>query len=123
MINQESMQVKIQENLNSIMGDCTYIFSDGTAIKIGYCTAPSRLTHRRRALQCGNPREIKLVGGFLSNIELELHHEFSDFRLMGEWFDLIVLSKLIFRKGFLYPKELREAFRKSPNHNPMSFLK
>jgi len=85
----------------------TYIISDGTAIKIGkidtklysvsYC-----MKSRLKSLQTGNPRKLRILGGFRSDIETSLHRRFKDFRLHGEWFENCIAFKIFETRGYLH---------------------
>lgn len=60
-----------------------------TPIKIGVA---KDITRRRRALQTGNPLELRLLGWIVSDddfgLERELHQWFEHQRARGEWFDI-----------------------------------
>jgi len=63
----------------------TYIMVDGNGFyKIGKSFYPNK---REKTLQSESPN-IKLIGVCDSDIEQELHDEFNQFRIRGEWFDL-----------------------------------
>ena len=55
-------------------------------VKIGHTS--SNLMERVRALQLGNPLELKLIGSIdgTPGIERALHKKFSEFNMRGEWF-------------------------------------
>lgn len=56
-------------------------------VKIGYSYSP---TTRMKALQCGHPRPLQLLGtiyGYRAE-EAALHRKFKQYRLHGEWFQL-----------------------------------
>lgn len=60
-----------------------YFVSDGEFIKIGKAVSvPIRL----KALQCGSPRKLTLLGTRNDVEEYEVHALFSKFRVRGEWF-------------------------------------
>jgi hypothetical protein len=63
-----------------------YFISDGTAIKIGVSTDPSR---RVKGLQTSHHRQLQVLatipGGYEK--EAELHGIFASTRLAGEWFE------------------------------------
>ena len=73
----------------------TYILSDGTAIKIGNTQNHLNLFNRIKSFQTGNPRKIKIIGGFVTDIETELHRKYDGFRLKGEWFENVILTDLM----------------------------
>ncbi len=60
----------------------------GGPIKIGYVEKEDGLWQRMRALQCGNPYPLvfRMVVEGTRDQEQELHREYGDLRLAGEWF-------------------------------------
>jgi hypothetical protein len=66
-----------------------YIITDGEFCKIGRSFAPER---RRKQLQSGYPRELKLLFGYrvadAIRIEADLHRAFSTQHARYEWFTL-----------------------------------
>lgn len=87
----------------------TYVLSDSTALKIG--NTRGNVKDRIKKLQVGNPRNIRLIGGFHGNFETELHHKFSGFRLRGEWYENIILTDLMLEYTFLYKEDFLELLR------------
>lgn len=65
-------------------GSHTYLIFDGEFLKVGQSKNPRR---RVEAIKTGNPRNVRLLaelcGGFR---EAELHREFRELRVAGEWF-------------------------------------
>lgn len=89
----------------------TYILSDTTAIKIGKTGSYNSLKNRIKDLQCGNPRKIRIIGGFYIDIELELHRKYSGFRLFGEWFENTIIFKLMEDLRFRYKEDFKKLLR------------
>ena len=85
----------------------TYIISDGTAIKIGKTNTSFSLRKRLIRLQTGNPRTLRLIGGFNKDIETNLHREFKAFRLYGEWFENSIIFKIMEKEGFLHKRDFK----------------
>jgi len=92
----------------------TYLLSDTTAFKIGRTRGLFNLKNRIKDLQCGNPRKIRLIGGFKNDIELELHRKYSAFRLHGEWFENSIILEVFKEKGFLYKEDFSEILCADP---------
>lgn len=69
----------------------TYVLAsspyDGWA-KIGRTAAGNNPRLRMRACQTGNPRKLTIRAVWDVDAEALLHHTYSDFRGMGEWFAL-----------------------------------
>ena len=95
----------------------TYILSDTTAIKIGKTKGLLALKNRVKKLQCGNPRKIRIIGGFHIDIETELHRKYSGFRLWSEWFENIIILKIFEEVGFLYKGDFLELLRAETETN------
>ena len=72
--------------LNKITNKKTYLIKDlGTGFyKIGFSNNPIK---REKTLQSEKPN-IKMIKIFDKNIEKELHFNYKDFRVRGEWFNL-----------------------------------
>lgn len=75
-----------------------YLLSDGEYVKIGYSKNPKK---RRKAVQSGNPRQIKLVAkkevagrNRALAIEQSLHKQYGKYRKVGEWFCGSILDEL-----------------------------
>ena len=65
----------------------TYLITDGLAYKIGITRDKEEFNNKRlRQLQNGNPRKLTLLLWSERDIELHVHHEFIEDRLIGEWF-------------------------------------
>lgn len=64
----------------------------GGSVKIGYA---SDITKRIKTLQTGFPETLIIVKSFPGNIDDEgnIHQEFKDFRIRGEWFEPMVLER------------------------------
>lgn len=65
-----------------------YFISDGEFVKIGYTEGSAE--DRRKALQTGNPKPLKVVGTMSGDqsLEFNLHSQFSEHRVSGEWFKM-----------------------------------
>lgn len=75
-----------------------YIMTDGIYVKVG---RSSDVLQRIRAIQSGNPREIKPVVAFgpmdrreSAAFETEMHRAMKKTRVSGEWFDCSLESAL-----------------------------
>lgn len=72
------------------MNGWIYLITDGEAVKIGLTTAS--VEKRNSQHQTGNPRKIETIYQFWADdvhaVEAELHQQFADKRLSGEWFSL-----------------------------------
>lgn len=77
-----SWEFTIREEMGNV-----YLITDGTYIKIGYSLNP---VGRMKQIQTGNPHELTMVAYFPGDQTLEkhLHEQYSDKRIIGEWFDL-----------------------------------
>lgn len=69
-----------------------YFISDGEYIKIGQTT---NLKKRLGGLQCANARRLTVLHtiesedvDYIANLEYNLHNIFSEYRVVGEWFNL-----------------------------------
>ena len=64
------------------------------AIKIGYSANPEK---RLSELQTGNPDKLLLLGTIRGNVDVEaqLHAQFVQHRLEGEWFSGDVIEKVL----------------------------
>jgi len=87
---------------------CVYFISDGTYVKIG---ATTDVESRLKALQVGNPRELRILSVIPTDdpyaLEAILHNRFADKQVNQEWYDL----KKEFTKTsvkYLKPKEIEE---------------
>lgn len=63
----------------------TYLVADGDCVKVGLFTE-GRLADRLAQLQTGNPRKLKVLAIFESNIEKLCHYEFEHLNVLNEWF-------------------------------------
>lgn len=95
------------------MTDYVYFIGNSEAVKIGYT---NNLHTRLHSIRTGNPQSIELLAHFeSSNVvddEKQLHHEFRDFRMNGEWFKCNV--KLDFVIKFL------KSYDSNPNANHLA---
>ena len=68
--------------------DSLYIAWDSLYINIGYCRRPADIGKKLKALQAGNPHEIKVLGVMEGGISIEraLHERFKLLRGRGKWF-------------------------------------
>lgn len=113
-------------------------------VKIGFTGGDPNV--RLRALQCGSPVTLELVGYFAATEEVEkaLHATFNEMRLFGEWFDLhgklrdfvgsfcstpggtvdeqeleTILAETIFFMGTPYPWFSQEEWCATANHEAL----
>jgi len=81
-----SIEVKNTKKISNVL----YLITDGIYTKIGIAT--KNATRRLKQCQTGNPKKLWIeFEVFITNareIEAKLHKEYSDKRLMGEWFKL-----------------------------------
>ncbi len=69
------------------MARWTYFIQSGVdgPIKIGF-TSKEDPQERLRDLQTGNPEQLHLIAIIAGNVERELHEQFKNDRISGEWF-------------------------------------
>lgn len=61
----------------------TYIIKGGHKVKIG---VSKNVPERLKQLQTSRSMELRVIHVFNGNLEKELHKQFADYRLKGEWF-------------------------------------
>ena len=105
---------------NTTLDGIVYFVTDGNFVKIGLSNSNS-FKSRISGIQTGNAMPIRILFCYRMRseetawVESYLHHYFSEFRLMGEWFnikDFIVGGKSAARKlrQYVMEKQEREAF-------------
>lgn len=94
-----------------------YFIRSGNYIKIGYAEQPRR---RLKELQTGNPEKLQLLGTVPGgpDREREIHHLFNDFRVKGEWFELVtdILAYLTSQGALAKTQAVKK--RKAANAKP-----
>lgn len=90
-MSKKNIKKEIASMLAPRMTRCVYIIEEeGTGLyKIGVSRNPP---HRRRDLQRGNPRDLRIVHAINSDepraTEQAIHAALDEYRVSGEWFEL-----------------------------------